>query len=150
MTNQALRPDRRGVARMRWWRRIPTPVFVGLEVCLVSLTAIAINVATTKPEERATLPGPLRLISHYPWPVVAILTAVACWLAWPQWHRNKADTSQPSSGGPLTVVLKWQRSVTLTPDEQARIRQELVRQVRSTWISGVLERSLAQVARVEL
>jgi hypothetical protein len=43
------------------------PVFV---VRLVSLPGIAINVTATKPRERVTLPAPLRLISHYPWPVV--------------------------------------------------------------------------------
>jgi NACHT domain len=146
MTNQALRPDRRRVGQARWWRAIPAPVFVVLGVWLVSLTGIAINVATTKPKERTTLPGPLRLISDHPWSAVVILTAVAGWLALWQWQRSKAETSQPTSGGPLT--LSRQRPV--TREEQARIRQELLRQVRRTWIIGVLERSLAQVERIEL
>jgi hypothetical protein len=75
-----------------------TPVFVVLEVCLVSLTGIAINLATTRSTERVTLPGPLRLISDYPLPAVAILTAAAAWLAWSQWNRSKAATAQPGSG----------------------------------------------------
>jgi hypothetical protein len=75
-----------------------TPVFVVLQVCLVSLSGIAINLATSKPSERVTLPGPLRLISDHPWLAVGILTAAAAWLAWWQWHRSKADTAQPRSG----------------------------------------------------
>ena len=70
-------------------RAVPIPVFVVLGAWLVRLTGIAINVATTKPEERAALPGPLRPINSYPWPAVAILTAVASWLAWQQWRHSK-------------------------------------------------------------
>jgi hypothetical protein len=123
-------------------------VFVVLEVCLVSLTGIAINVATTKPSERVRLPGPLRPISDNPLVAVVILTTVASLLALRQWQRSKADTAQPGSGGPLAVVLSWPRPV--TRDEQALVRQQLLVQVRRTWINGVLERSLAQVARMEL
>jgi hypothetical protein len=79
---------------------------------------------------------------------VAVLTALAAWLAWWQWRRGTADAAQKGSGGPLAVWLGWQRPV--TQHEHARVRQELVGQVRRTWIGGVLERSLAQVARVEL
>jgi eukaryotic-like serine/threonine-protein kinase len=81
---------------------------------------------------------------------VAILTGAASWLAWRQWRRNRVDGARPGNDGPLTVALSWQRPVTLTRDEQARVRRELLGQVRRTWISGVLERSLAQVARLEL
>jgi hypothetical protein len=86
MTNQALRPDRRRMGRQASsWRAMLTPVFVVLEVCLVSLTGIAINLATTRSTERVTLPGPLRLISDHPLSAVAVLTAAAAWLAWSQW-----------------------------------------------------------------
>jgi hypothetical protein len=47
MTNQALRPDRQRAGQAPPWRAMLTPVFVMLEVCLVSLTGIAINLATT-------------------------------------------------------------------------------------------------------
>jgi eukaryotic-like serine/threonine-protein kinase len=116
-----------------------------LGVWLGSLLNVALNTATN-PATR--YPGPLRLLQQYPWQAAALLTLILAVLAWRQHHQ--AAATQPAGGGLLPGVLTLRQEAAPTDIELAGLRRELLEQVRRTWIQGVLDRSLAQVARVEL
>ena len=146
MTDQPPRPDRR--SQPRQWT-IPTPLLVVLGAWLSSLAGIAGSVVITKPQERAELWGPLRWISQHPGPALLVVTAAASLVAWWLGRREQPTTASPP-GGSLMGTLTLQRPVPLTRSEATRVRQELLDQVRRTWINSVLDRSLAQVARIEL
>jgi hypothetical protein len=139
MTNQAAQPDRRTNAVNRWLRRISTPLLIILAVCLSSLLGIAINAATGNPADLPAFPGPLQLIQQHPWPAVGILTAALALLGWGQ-QRGRGGTQLPSTALSVTTTIGETTSPGLT--EQARVRR--------IWIDGVMNRSLAEVARIEL
>jgi hypothetical protein len=104
-----------------------------LGVWLASLLGVALNTATGT---TTRYPGPLRLLEQYPWQAAALLTLLVAVLAWRQYRQ----AGLPSLG----------HEATSTPAERVRLRRNLLEQVRRTWIQGVLDRSLAQVARIEL
>jgi hypothetical protein len=115
-----------------------------LGVWLGSLLNVALNTATN-PATR--YPGPLRLLQQYPWQAAVLLTLCLAVLAWSQ-HQHTA--TQSHRGDLLAGVLTVRHEAAPTAAELAGLRGELLEQVRRTWIQGVLNRSLAQVARVEL
>jgi hypothetical protein len=144
MTNRAGRPDRPKPAG-RWVGLASPGWLLVLGVWLGSLLSVALNTATNT---STRYPGPLRLLQQYPWQIAALLTLILGVLAWRQ-HQHAA-TTQPQGGGPLTRVLTGWRVAPPTAADFAALRRELLEQVHRTWIQGVLDRSLAQVTRVEL
>jgi hypothetical protein len=144
MTNRAGRPGRPKPAA--GWIGWASPGWLlVLGVWLGSLLNVALNTATNT---STRYPGPLRLLQQYPWQTAMLLTLILGVLAWRQ-HQHAA-TTQPQGGGPLTEVITGPRAAPPTAAELARLRRELLEQVHRTWIQGVLDRSLAQVTRVEL
>ena len=117
-----------------------------LSVVLTALAALAINAATGNPADLPAFPTPLRPIQHSPWAALLVLTAAGGLLAWLQASRSAA----PPVTGNASVTLLPAWSGVSTPAEQANSRRQLLDQVRRTWVKGVLDRSLAQVAHMEL
>ena len=118
-------------------------VAVGGGGWLGSLLSLALNTATdpTRP-----YPGPLRWLQQYPWQAVALLTLLAGVLA--RWQHQPTTTRPEPGGGELRSELTLRQESAVAAAELAGLRRQLLDQVRRTWIQGVLERSLAQVARV--
>jgi hypothetical protein len=116
-----------------------------LGVWLGSLLNLALNTAT---DPAKPYPEPLRWLQQYPWQAVGLLTLLTAVLAF--WQYQRAATTQPAGSGLLSEVLTLRHERLVTGADLARLRPQLLEQVRRTWIQGVLDRSLAQVARVEL
>lgn len=112
-------------------------------VWLGSFLNLALNAATNTKR----YPGPLWLLQQYPWQATALLTLL---LALVTWAQNRRATTSPQGSGLLPGVLMVRQEVAPTVTEFAGLRRQLLEQVRRTWIRGVLDRSLAHVARVEL
>jgi hypothetical protein len=89
----------------------------------------------------------MRPIQQYPWQTLAILAVVAALLEWSQWRR---DNTQPSESSSPAILVSPRQATRLSPAEQASVRRQLLNQVRRIWVEGVLDRSLAQVAHIDL
>jgi hypothetical protein len=143
MTNRPGRPRQTKPAGRRvGWASSGWLLVLG--VWLGSLLNVALNTAT---DPTTRYPGPLRLLQQYPWQAAALLTLILAVLAWQQRPRT---ASQPQDADLLPRVLTVRHQAAPTATELAVLHRELLQQVRRTWIEDVLERSLAQVARVEL
>jgi eukaryotic-like serine/threonine-protein kinase len=142
MTNRVGRPDRTKLQGR--WSGWAGPVWLlVLAVWLGSLLNVALNAAASN--ER--YPGPLRLLQQYPWQAATLLTFILAVLTVRQ-HQHAA-TTRPA-GGRLPGALMVRLEAAPTAAELASARRHLLNQVRRIWIEEVLDRDLAQVARIEL
>jgi hypothetical protein len=145
MTNRAGQPNRSKPMGRGWAGWISPVGLLVAGVWLGSLLNLALNTATNT---STRYPGPLLLLQQYPWQAAVLLTLLTAVLVW--WQHQRAITTQPQGGALLAGVLAMRQEAAPTAAEVAALRRGLLEQVRRTWIKGVLDRSLAQVARAEL
>ena len=102
---------------------------------LLALLALAAGILTNI--ATGVLPEEIRPHLGLAWPLLVLVVLFFAILTWWQARLQSQEGTQSSSAS-------------LASDVQQKNRQEMFRRVRVTWIAGVLEQSLQEVARIEL